>query len=278
MTIRTSVQMPVVMHRDIAYATVDGAFYAIEIGCRGEAMNTSTSKANVSAFFPEVLHTNITRGIIKHDNLMDYLEGKPLMLEPLVDVSLEYLEELRVGGFNSKKLIALDSDRSERKETLLTRMEAKEDIHLMHLDYGSHLVYDAHGNILPVAIPFDYINGCMSNGAYDMEKALRVLVENPQVHFIGASTLGVEMVPYYNSRPDSSSFLQFYFAPTQEQMTAIWERAKTLDRTFPSTALNEAVFELDTLGLRAAGAALFNNFYERLDIPDSPDDDFDDCP
>jgi len=41
----------------------------------------------------------------------------------------------------------------------------------------------------------------------------------------------------------------------------LWEKAKSLNPRYPSTALHEAVFALDLLGLRAAGIARTDDYY-----------------
>ena len=61
-------------------------------------------------------------------------------------------------------------------------------------------------------------------------------------------------------------------------MTAVWDKAQTMNKNHPSTMLREAAFELDTMGLRAAGAARGKTYYDigsesGSDRDDDNDDD-----
>lgn len=153
------------------------------------------------------------------------------------------------------------------------------DDKLVRLDYSSHMLFDPEAGVLPVGIHYDYMTGMMSNGSYDLNKVRDLLKQNEQVHSGNVDSLGVEKpieiepVPYYNTASNCSTGIGFWFAPTQAQMKTIWEKAKTLNSKCPSCELHRAVFELDMLGLRKQGAALFDFYYGCEDAVDIDEDD-----
>lgn len=140
----------------------------------------------------------------------------------------------------------------------------------------SHTFMDMAGTPLPQPLSFDYSEGLMCDGAYDLEKALEVLKKNPRVKAQGEptafyperGTLRIEAVPYYNRRPGVRKSLSFQFTPTPEdlaKMVAHIPNALTYD-----DARRKAIFELDLLGLRAAGASRCATYEEYLE--DDQDD------
>ena len=154
------------------------------------------------------------------------------------------------------------------------------------LDIGSHRLMDRHGTILPSAIAFSYIDGGMKDGCYDLEKALVILANDARVSAYGtpstrkgavdAAPLSIEGVPYYNAGGGCSQTITFMFAPTAEDMKVIYEKSSSYSTDHPMARLHRAVFDLDLLGLRAGGAAKFDNFGECDD--DSSDDSSGYCP
>lgn len=135
-------------------------------------------------------------------------------------------------------------------------------------DVSSHLIFDRNGEPLPTAIYFSYLSGGFKDGSYDLKKALAVLSKNEQVVAptpkagSGDGHLKISKVPYYNAGPGCNTEIEFVFQPTAEQMRKIWAQAKRLNEKYPSVARHEAIFELDLLGLRKAGAARYDNFYK----------------
>ena len=147
---------------------------------------------------------------------------------------------------------------------------------LVRLDHGSHMAFDRHGNSLPVAMLFEYIHARIVDGCYDLEKAAEILRKDPRVRFIPGDRPGeqgiIQPVPYYNSRAGSSRHIPFWFMPTADDAKRLWEKQKAMGGTYPSTRGHEAVFELDMLGLRAGGAALYDKFYKSTEYAESSDD------
>jgi hypothetical protein len=125
-------------------------------------------------------------------------------------------------------------------------------------DYGSHMLFDRHRKVLPVALHFSYLQGGTDNSAFDLQQMLKLLVANPQVRCVSesgeAKGLRIADIPYYNRDPERSKHIAFIFSPTREQMESMWEWAMKSSRKYPSTRLHHAVHALDLLGLKAGGA------------------------
>lgn len=140
---------------------------------------------------------------------------------------------------------------------------------VVQVDRSSHMLFDRLGNALPTAIYFDYMRGQMDESTYDLEKAIEILSKDSRITPVGPdsyrdakgpSKLKFYDIPYYNSGPGRRKTLPFIFSPTKENMVALWAKAIGYRTNYPSTKLHDAVFDLDMLGLRAAGAAKFVNF------------------
>lgn len=142
----------------------------------------------------------------------------------------------------------------------------------------SSTFFSMKGDPLPQVLSFDYIDGNICDGAYILERALQVLKADPRVLppdepnavYTERGTLRIEAVPHYNRRPGSRQTLKFLFAPTEADMKKMVDhdpKARTCD-----DARRKAVFELDLLGLRAAGAARCKEYYDNMaDEDDEPD-------
>lgn len=154
---------------------------------------------------------------------------------------------------------------------------------IIYLDTGCHMLFDRNKEVIPVGLSFDYTNAAIHEGAYHLEKALGVLAKDPRVIPLitqRAKRLKPEQVPALaiidvdscNAEPGRMKTISFTFAPTVEDMRAIWAKAQSYDTKYPSTTLRQAIFDLDLLGLRAAGAAKYDTFWG---VDERPVDDSD---
>ena len=225
--------------------------------------------------FSSSLAGHKTEMVMTPENLKKLLGGNSYSSEDLHAVSDTYLESARTKGYvRSAELHSKEFKNNE--PTVFERLAAGESLRMVRFDYGSHMLFDDEGKVLPTGLYYDYINGNMRNGSYDMAKTVAVLSKLPDVHVEGEKALALQSVPHYNVSRGCSAFLSFIYGPTQEQMEAIWKKAQTLNKKYPSTALHQAAFELDIMGLRAAGAALGNTYYACTSDSDSSSDDDDD--
>jgi hypothetical protein len=101
----------------------------------------------------------------------------------------------------------------------------------------------------PSEIPFSAARGQMDRDFYDLSLALRVLQEDPRV------TLLPDGVSKYE--------LRFVFRPAPEDIPVIWQKQCSYGTKHPMSKLYVALFDLDMLGLRAAGAAKYADFFGR---------------
>lgn len=186
-------------------------------------------------------------------------------------VPAEYLTLVQTQGFTAPESDKALCDRIA--EANKTPMDVPKGWCVVVVDYASHMLFDVNGVPLPVGLYYDYSSGMARDGAYDLEKMVPYLTAHPQVHGLQGKPLSIQSVPYYNVSPGCSRFTTFVFAPNQEQMVAMWAKAKELNKRYPSTALREAVFELDLMGLRAAGIARSDSFYGVSEEPEPDEDD-----
>lgn len=168
---------------------------------------------------------------------------------------------------------------------------------LVIMDTGSHSLFDRHGDPLPVGVLFDYIsNGRITNRNYDLEKAAAILLARPDVdvwaHKGGwdtdkadelrvdgkrtgevrlATTVqeAVFKIPYYNADGGRSHTLYFVWKPSREDYKAVLEKAGKRG----SLEFHKAAFDLDILGLRAGGAAKYEDYYKDDESTYSADED-----
>lgn len=145
--------------------------------------------------------------------------------------------------------------------------------------YDSHMLLDRKGVPLPVAIDFDYIsNGRISNTNYNLKKLVEHLLTRDDVivhkagkgyknYIFDTNTPATSfeeaqcIIPYYNADKGRTHTVYFRWMPKREDYLKMWEWCKVNGGKSPSTVKTQAVFELDLLGLRAAGASLCNDFW-----------------
>jgi hypothetical protein len=143
---------------------------------------------------------------------------------------------------------------------------------VLTVEHASHMVFDRNGLVLPTAIQFDYISAGMSNACYDIHKAAAHLSKNDRVHFLDryGEEGSCEILPVesYNATQLSNRYLHFRYQPTVEEQRRLWEKQLSYGTDFPSTKAHRAVFDLDLLGLRAAGIAYYEDFHDSREYDD----------
>ena len=225
--------------------------------------------------FSAALFSNTTEMILTLANLKNFLAGNLYKAERLHPVSAAHLEDARTKGY--VRAIEMHANELGNEPSLcFDRLQAGETLRMVRLDYASHMLFDDEGNVLPTGLYYDYMHGNMRNGAYDLKKVVAVLNTLSDVYVGNEKELCVEPVPYYNVSPGCTTCVSFVYGPTQEQMTALWKKAQSMDAVYPSTVLHKAVFDLDLLGFRATGAALGDAYYGESRDKDTDEDDNDD--
>lgn len=224
--------------------------------------------------FSAALFSNTTEMILTLANLKKFLANSSYNAERLHPASDAYLEDARTKGYVRAAEIHAD-EFSIGQPPCFDRLQAGEKLRMVNLDYASHMLFDDEGRVLPTGLYYDYMHGNMRNGAYDLKKVMGVLSALPDVYIKDDKELSIGLVPYYNVSAGCATFLEFVYGPTQEEMTAIWEKAKSMHKVYPSTVLHQAAFELDILGMRVADATLGSTYYGEAVSSDSNEDEDD---
>lgn len=123
---------------------------------------------------------------------------------------------------------------------------------VLYFNHNNHSFWHLDETIMPSAIAFDYIDAHFHNGLYDLERALEYLKARKDVYFEPGRDK-ISHIPHYNVTGQIRTFLFFMWTPNKEQAARILE--KGLDR-------HALIFEEDMLGLRVAGIAKSDDFYE----------------
>lgn len=206
--------------------------------------------------------------------------AEELKVEPSASFSLvplSYLEFVQAKGFTAgaEAEEATDAERMGLYEHHAYDFlrDAKASLNqVVRIDYASHMLFDMSGQPLPVAMPFGYIDGRICDGRYDLERLVEHLRADPRVRFMNEAS-PLHLVPYYNVSPGCSQHVPFVFSPTAQDMQNLWPVMCQKNRKYPSVARYEAMFELDVLGLRAAGIARFAGFHDSQEVPATAFDD-----
>lgn len=261
----------VTLTKTIEYLKINERLVCARVTTSGELVNWTSEISE--KHFAKPLATSFFDVILTNENLALLLAGGEYQVEKLHAVSNEFLESASTKGFTQ----ALEGHRKEfnKKTPVFDELFLGNTVNLVNIDHGGHMLFDDAGGVLPTSIPFSYISGNFRDGAYDMDKALAILENNPSVIPFGSKKLTIQEVPYYNRSPGCSTHIQFSFAPSQAEMTAIWDWAVAKGTKYPSTILHAAVFSLDLLGLRAGGAALGTTYGYTKEYPVTEEDDSD---
>jgi hypothetical protein len=136
------------------------------------------------------------------------------------------------------------------------------------LDPGSHLLFDRHGEVLPVGFRLDYSSGGYHSGRYDIDKALEILSKDPRVSPVpirGKMQEGglrvLRVADHFSTDDFNQRHIGFMFAPTVEDMRALLTKCKSYENneSYPWGRRYDALFDLDIFGLRAGSAAKYDD-------------------
>ena len=159
---------------------------------------------------------------------------------------------------------------------------------VVDLRHDCHMMFDYNGNPLPVGVEFNYIShGMISNGRYDLEKLAKHLLSrsdckiykrNERRSDVETATYATTVkdaivdVPYYNMSNGCSRTIYFIWQPNAADYARMWDWCLANNKKYPSTDMHRAVFELDLIGARAAGAALFDEYYKSTEYEEDRND------
>lgn len=170
-----------------------------------------------------------------------------------------------------------DKPRPEHSETPFTDLAAGASPDLaVFVDWGNHEVFTRTGLPLPWARQFSYISAHMHNGCYNLETAAAILSQREDITLaLGRySKSYIHRIEHYNATAAQTHHLSFSWAPNVEDYRAMVAECERIGGKYPSVNWRQAVFNLDLLGLRAGGAAKYDDFHDSDPEPESEEEDW----
>lgn len=219
---------------------------------------------------------SIVEGITTVQGIHQWLNGdiKYLPNRGLTLIKKDLLEYVRCNGWPS------DSEGYKKwEEGVLFNnffkrfQENSQQLELVQIKGGSHMLFDVDDQPLPVAVYCDYISGLFENKYYDLEKTVKILSGRDDIKWFPPDSewdrtkMGqgkIHKVPHYNQNDCHNRLtVKFIWQPDANTYRRLWQKQLELDN-IPSAQLHQAIFELDIFGLREQGATTRNNYYEMI--------------
>jgi len=232
--------------------------YSRVFNCKLETKPTPRKGLSVYRVTTEEVHNSkkYTSEGFFYDKDFDQFQTReiPPMTHKFALVNNKYLQELARYGYSGK-----NNDykfKGKRSSKPFSDLD-KKNFTLIHDEFDSHMVFDINDKALPVGVFFDYIDAHMNNGNYNLKKAHKHLSKRKDIHELSDIT----EVEWYNRDDECKEYIHFLWEPPVSAYRKMWKRCLELSDKFPSCQMHQAIFELDLLGLRKVGAALFDSFY-----------------
>jgi hypothetical protein len=264
----------------LQYKQVEKGIAAFKIASTVETVKSvGELKVNLASLIP----TAETSGYVDDRNLKLLRQGKPYQTLQFWRLDASTRELIRTGGWQAWEKAGYVKSKD------VFEAVADPDC-LVKVDTGSHMLFDRYGAALPVGINFDYIShGGITEGRYDLKKLAAHLLSRDDVQIFprkegwrtdqcdkeGRATQVdqcITNIPYYNSERGASQTIYFRWAPTKEVYQRMWAHCLKKKKQYPSTYMHQAIFELDLLGVRACGAALFDDYHKSTRYNSREDD------
>ena len=133
-------------------------------------------------------------------------------------------EELRKTGNSAKwkdlRMIEYPYDVIEAEGTL--DMENLGEFEVFYRDYGSHLIESLDEKRVPQAMHFNYMNGNVHNGYFNLENVLDGIKERTDIEWLNrAKEAKISDIPHYNSEEGRDEELDFHWIPSDEDYAKI---------------------------------------------------------
>lgn len=143
---------------------------------------------------------------------------------------------------------------------------------VVRYDSFSELLFDRQGMLMPKAMYGCYIDAHLDEQSYDLEKAAAHLLTREDVFVAAARGFtdpdmqtpalspldAIHGIPGYNASPGRQRCLHILWRPSKADYQKMWDQANTYGK-HASLSNWRAIFDLDLLGLRAAGASKEDN-------------------
>jgi hypothetical protein len=257
--------------QEVQYAVLEGTL------CVYKHITASRQNSGAKKTFESLLPNRTIQGFAELKSIESFLKGQTPYISELVDflyVDQSLLKIAQEKGYAAAANAFAEISKDNRQFSLFEKGEL-DLAGIVKWDFRTRMLYDRFGEVLPTAVFFNYMNGNLRNGAYDLEKVVKILSKRKGIQALqGERKLEVEKlcideVPYYNRRGACSAQVQFIFQPTVREMRAMWAKMQELNKRTPSIGEHLAIFELDLLGLRKGGAAKYQDYWESDSTPDT---------
>ena len=216
------------------------------------------------------------QGLLNTDNLNKMVLGEKFETLNLTILPLAMQETLRTKGWQIWQDESFSTWIPEKAFDAVT--DPAFDLNtVVYIDRNNHMLFSYDNKPLPVGIVFGYIAGNVTDSRYDLKKLAAHLLSRTDCKIYKNDDLHGEIVPStyantvkeaivdippYNARPGCRQTIYFVWQPAADDYARMWDWCVANNQTYPSTDMHRAVFELDLIGARAAGAALFDKFYQ----------------
>lgn len=208
------------------------------------------------------------RGFVDQEHMEKLVKNQAFKTLDLAIWTPEQLEKARLEGFSDAA-----EQGFEHTSSLLGLLAERDDLtadNVVQSDWSSHMLFDRHGNVLPLAIHFNYIDSGIDESHFDLEGLAEALLEAADVRVFPGdgrrlvkTTTGyardtsnptsareaIFHIPGYNASEGRTRSVQFMWQPSREDYAKVWAWAKANGGKYPSTVLRQGFFALDFHGL-----------------------------
>lgn len=208
------------------------------------------------------------RGFVDQENMEKLVKNQAFKTLDLSIWTPEQMEKARLEGFSNAAEHGFGQGSS-----LLGVLAERDDLtanNIVQAEWSSHMLFDRHGDVLPVAIHFNYIDSGIDESHFDLEGLAEALLEAPDVRVLSGDggrlvktntgyardasdpktvREAIFHIPGYNTSEGRTRSVQFMWQPSREDYAKVWAWAKANGGKYPSTVMHRGFFALDFHGL-----------------------------
>lgn len=206
-------------------------------------------------------------GFVDRKNMENLVKNLPFEVLELGIWTPEQLEQARLEGFSEV------AEHGFAKPCPLTQLKKQPELtveNIVREEWASHMLFDRNGDVLPVAVKFDYIASGVDESHYDLEGLAEALLAAPDIHvhprepgpyvktkfgYAASRRAAINAkdaifpIPSHNAHAGRTQSVQFTWQPSREDYAKAWAWAKAKSPKYASTRIREAFFALDFHGL-----------------------------
>lgn len=248
--------------QEVQYAVLEDTF------CVYKHTTTSSQNSGANKPFESVLPKRTVQGFAELKSIQSFLKGRAPHISKLGNLLYNDPSLLKMAqekGYVVAERAFVETYKDNQEFDLFEKGEL-DLAGIARWDASSRMLFDRFGEVLPTAVFFNYMNGNLRHGAYDLQKVIEILSKRKGIQALRGERpseveeLCIDEVPYYNRSRGCAAQVQFFFQPTLKEMRALWAKMQELNKRYPSNAVHRAIFELDLLGLRKGDAAKYQDY------------------